>query len=444
MIALIEEFSLSTSLPWQVIAVRLLFATGLGGVLGFEREIAERPAGLRTHMMIALAAAVFAVIALEIIAMPAFSDDQIRTDPLRLVEAITAGVAFLAAGSILMRRGKVQGLTTGAGMWLAGACGLSAGLGLWPVALLSCLLGGLVLAMTAPRTLYDKIWDDHLVDQQDDGTCLLYIDRHLVHEVTSPQAFEGLRTAGRKVRAPEKTLAVVDHNVPTTDRALGIKNEESRIQVEALASNAADFGVEYFNENDKRQGIVHIVGPEQGFTLPGTTIVCGDSHTSTHGAFGALAHGIGTSEVEHVLATQTLIQKKAKNMLVEVDGELPEGVTAKDIILAIIGEIGTAGGTGHVIEFAGEAIRALSMEGRMTVCNMTIEAGARAGLIAPDEKTYAYFKGRPRRPRARPGTWRSSTGRRCRRTRARITTRSSGSTPPRCRRSSPGAPRPRT
>ena len=256
--------------------------------------------------------------------------------------------------------------------------------------------------MTAPRTIYDKIWDDHMVDQQDDGTCLLYIDRHLVHEVTSPQAFEGLRTTHRTVRAPEKTLAVVDHNVPTSpDRALGIKNEESRIQVEALATNSAEFGVEYFNENDKRQGIVHIVGPEQGFTLPGTTIVCGDSHTSTHGAFGALAHGIGTSEVEHVLATQTLIQKKAKNMLVEVNGELPEGVTAKDIILAIIGEIGTAGGTGHVIEFAGEAIRALSMEGRMTVCNMTIEGGARAGLIAPDEKTYEYIKGRPRAPKGK-------------------------------------------
>lgn len=256
--------------------------------------------------------------------------------------------------------------------------------------------------MTAPRTIYDKIWDDHVVNQQEDGTCLLYIDRHLVHEVTSPQAFEGLRTARRTVRAPEKTLAVVDHNVPTSpDRAQGIKNEESRIQVEALANNAAEFGVEYYNENDKRQGIVHIVGPEQGFTLPGTTIVCGDSHTSTHGAFGALAHGIGTSEVEHVLATQTLIQKKAKNMLVEVNGELPEGVTAKDIILAIIGEIGTAGGTGHVIEFAGEAIRALSMEGRMTVCNMTIEGGARAGLIAPDEKTYAYIKGRPRAPKGK-------------------------------------------
>ncbi|WP_378946928.1 3-isopropylmalate dehydratase large subunit [Mesorhizobium sp. ANAO-SY3R2] len=254
--------------------------------------------------------------------------------------------------------------------------------------------------MSAPRTLYDKIFDDHVVDRQDDGTCLLYIDRHLVHEVTSPQAFEGLRMTNRQVRHPEKTLAVVDHNVPTSpDRKNGIKNEESRIQVEALAKNAADFNVEYYSENDKRQGIVHIVGPEQGFTLPGMTIVCGDSHTSTHGAFGALAHGIGTSEVEHVLATQTLIQNKAKNMLVRVDGQLPEGVTAKDIVLAIIGEIGTAGGTGYVIEYAGEAIRALSMEGRMTVCNMSIEGGARAGLIAPDEKTYAYVKDKPRAPK---------------------------------------------
>src|SRR5690606_27136504 len=253
--------------------------------------------------------------------------------------------------------------------------------------------------MTAPRTLYDKIFDDHVVDRQDDGTCLLYIDRHLVHEVTSPQAFEGLRMSGRKVRQPERTLAVVDHNVPTSpDRKNGIKNEESRIQVEALAKNAVDFGLEYYSENDVRQGIVHIVGPEQGFTLPGMTIVCGDSHTSTHGAFGALAHGIGTSEVEHVLATQTLIQKKAKNMLVRVDGRLPEGVTAKDIILAIIGEIGTAGGTGYVIEYAGEAIRSLSMEGRMTVCNMSIEGGARAGLIAPDETTFAYVKDKPRAP----------------------------------------------
>lgn len=254
--------------------------------------------------------------------------------------------------------------------------------------------------MSAPRTLYDKIFDDHVVDRQDDGTCLLYIDRHLVHEVTSPQAFEGLRMTGRKVRHPEKTLAVVDHNVSTSpERKFGIKNEESRIQVEALAKNAKDFGIEYYSEKDIRQGIVHIIGPEQGFTLPGMTIVCGDSHTSTHGAFGALAHGIGTSEVEHVLATQTLIQRKAKNMLVHVDGALPEGVTAKDIILAIIGEIGTAGGTGYVIEYAGEAIRALSMEGRMTICNMSIEAGARAGLIAPDETTFAYVKDKPRAPK---------------------------------------------
>ncbi len=253
--------------------------------------------------------------------------------------------------------------------------------------------------MAKPRTLYDKIWDDHLVHEAPDGTCLIYIDRHLVHEVTSPQAFEGLRMAGRKVRAPEKTLAVVDHNVPTTDRSQGIDDPESALQVATLAANAKDFDIEYFHELDERQGIVHVVGPEQGFTLPGTTIVCGDSHTSTHGAFGALAHGIGTSEVEHVLATQTLIQQKAKNMLVRVDGKLPEGVTAKDIILAVIGEIGTAGGTGHVIEYAGEAIRDLSMEGRMTVCNMSIEGGARAGLIAPDEKTFQYIKGRPRAPK---------------------------------------------
>src|SRR5690349_1159836 len=252
-----------------------------------------------------------------------------------------------------------------------------------------------------PETLYDKIFEDHVVERQPDGTCLLYIDRHLVHEVTSPQAFEGLRMSGRKVRAPEKTLAVVDHNVPTSDRSHGIDDEQSRVQVQTLADNAKEFGVEYFNELDKRQGIVHVVGPEQGFTLPGTTIVCGDSHTSTHGAFGALAHGIGTSEVEHVLATQTLIQNKAKNMRVAVDGRLPEGVTAKDIILAIIGEIGTAGGTGHVIEYAGEAIRSLSMEGLMTVCNMSIEAGARAGMIAPDEKTFEYVKGRPRAPKGK-------------------------------------------
>ena len=253
--------------------------------------------------------------------------------------------------------------------------------------------------MTKPRTLYDKIWDDHVVHQAPDGTCLLYVDRHLVHEVTSPQAFEGLRMTGRKVREPKKTLAVVDHNVPTTDRSHGIDDPESALQIATLAENAREFGIEYFGELDHRQGIVHIIGPEQGFTLPGTTIVCGDSHTSTHGAFGALAHGIGTSEVEHVLATQTLIQRKAKNMRVRVDGALRDGVTAKDIILAIIGEIGTAGGTGYVIEYAGEAISALSMEGRMTVCNMSIEGGARAGLTAPDQKTFDYVKGRPRTPK---------------------------------------------
>jgi len=253
--------------------------------------------------------------------------------------------------------------------------------------------------MSAPKTLFDKIWDAHVVHRQDDGTCLIYIDRHLVHEVTSPQAFEGLRTAGRPVRAPNRTLAVADHNVPTTDRTAGIEDEESRIQVEALASNAAEFGVPFFAMNDVRQGIVHVIGPEQGFTQPGMTIVCGDSHTATHGAFGALAFGIGTSEVEHVLATQTLIQKPAKNMRITVDGDLAPGVTAKDIILAIIGKIGTAGGTGHVIEFAGSAIRELSMEGRMTVCNMAIEGGARAGMIAPDEKTFAYLQDRPMAPK---------------------------------------------
>src|SRR6478735_1575202 len=253
--------------------------------------------------------------------------------------------------------------------------------------------------MAEPRTLYDKIWDEHLVHEAPDGTCLIYIDRHLVHEVTSPQAFEGLRMMGRNVRAPEKTLAVVDHNVPTTDRSHGIDDPESALQVATLAENAREFGIEYYHERDRRQGIVHVVGPEQGFTLPGTTIVCGDSHTSTHGAFGALAHGIGTSEVEHVLATQTLIQKKAKNMRVRVDGALKNGVTAKDIILAIIGEIGTAGGNGYVIEYAGEAIRALSMEGRMTICNMSIEGGARAGLIAPDEITFEYITGKPRAPK---------------------------------------------
>ena len=253
--------------------------------------------------------------------------------------------------------------------------------------------------MSVPKTLFDKIWDAHVVHRQDDGTCLIYIDRHLVHEVTSPQAFEGLRDAKRAVRAPNRTLAVADHNIPTTDRSAGIEDEESRIQVEALEKNAAEFGVPYFAMDDKRQGIVHVIGPEQGFTLPGMTIVCGDSHTATHGAFGALAFGIGTSEVEHVLATQTLIQRPAKNMRVTVDGSLADGVTAKDVILAIIGKIGTAGGTGHVIEFAGSAIRGLSMEGRMTVCNMAIEAGARAGMIAPDATTFGYLKDRPMAPK---------------------------------------------
>jgi 3-isopropylmalate/(R)-2-methylmalate dehydratase large subunit len=257
--------------------------------------------------------------------------------------------------------------------------------------------------MAKPRTLYDKLWDDHLVDEQPDGTCLIYVDRHLVHEVTSPQAFEGLRLSGRKVRSPEKTLAVVDHNVPTTDRSVPNPDPESAEQIATLAQNAKDFGLEYFNEFDKRQGIVHIIGPEQGFTLPGTTIVCGDSHTATHGAFGSLAYGIGTSEVEHVLATQTLIQTKSKNMRAVVDGKLPQGVTAKDIILGIIGEIGTAGGTGYALEYAGEAIQALSLEGRMTVCNMSVEGGAKAGFIAPDEKTYGYLKGRPKAPKGK--TW---------------------------------------
>ena len=253
----------------------------------------------------------------------------------------------------------------------------------------------------SPKTLYDKIWDAHVAHEADDGTCLLYIDRHLVHEVTSPQAFEGLRMAGRSVRAPDKTIAVPDHNVPTTlDRAnAATMTEDSRIQVEALDKNAKDFGIHYYPVSDIRQGIVHIVGPEQGWTLPGMTVVCGDSHTATHGAFGALAHGIGTSEVEHVLATQTLIQKKSKNMKVEITGKLRPGVTAKDITLSVIGETGTAGGTGYVIEYCGEAIRDLSMEGRMTVCNMAIEGGARAGLIAPDEKTYDYVMGRPHAPK---------------------------------------------
>jgi len=259
------------------------------------------------------------------------------------------------------------------------------------------------VAAGRPRTLFDKIWDGHLAHRQDDGTCLLYVDLHLVHEVTSPQAFEGLRQAGRKVRRPKATLAVADHNVPTTDRSLGIEEPESRNQVETLEKNCAEFGVPYFSMHDVRQGIVHIIGPEQGATQPGLVIVCGDSHTATHGAFGALAFGIGTSEVEHVLATQTLIQQPAKNMRITVEGDLPPAVTAKDLILAVIGKIGTAGGTGHVIEYAGQAIRDLSMEGRMTICNMSIEAGARAGLIAPDEATFAYLKGRPMAPKA--GAW---------------------------------------
>jgi 3-isopropylmalate/(R)-2-methylmalate dehydratase large subunit len=247
--------------------------------------------------------------------------------------------------------------------------------------------------MTA-RTLFDKIWDAHVVDRMSDGTCVLYIDRHLVHEVTSPQAFEGLRLAGRRVRRADATIAVVDHNIPTdADRSNGINEPESKLQIETLERNVVDFGVPYFPVSDARQGIVHVIGPEQGISLPGMTIVCGDSHTSTHGAMGALAFGIGTSEVEHVLATQ------AKNMLVRVDGALPAGCTAKDIILAIIGKIGTAGGNGHVIEYAGAAIRALDMAGRMTVCNMSIEAGARAGLIAPDATTFAYIKGRPYAPK---------------------------------------------
>ncbi len=253
--------------------------------------------------------------------------------------------------------------------------------------------------MTKPRTLFQKIWDDHVIDRSDDGTCLIYIDRHLVHEVTSPQAFEGLRVAGRKVYRPEATLAVCDHNVPTGDRSKPIEDPESRLQVQTLSENCEEFGIKLFDMKDKRQGIVHIIGPEQGFTQPGMTIVCGDSHTSTHGAFGALAFGIGTSEVEHVLATQTLIQKPAKSMRITVDGKLAPGVTAKDMILFIIGHIGTAGGTGYVIEYAGEAVRALSMEGRMTMCNMSIEGGARAGMVAPDDTTFKYLKGRPMAPK---------------------------------------------
>ena len=250
-----------------------------------------------------------------------------------------------------------------------------------------------------PKTIYDKIWDDHLVHQQDDGTSLLFVDRHLIHEVTSPQAFEGLRNANRKVRNPNLTLAVVDHNIPTTDRSKGIDDDDSRIQIETLDKNCKEFGVQLFGVDDKRQGIVHIVGPEQGFTQPGTVIVCGDSHTATHGAFGALAFGIGTSEVEHVLATQTLVQKKAKNFRVNVNGKLAIGVTSKDVILQIIGKIGTAGGTGHVIEYAGSLISDLSVENRMTICNMTIEGGARAGLIQPDQKIFDYLKGRPMSPK---------------------------------------------
>ena len=249
------------------------------------------------------------------------------------------------------------------------------------------------------KTLYDKIWDAHLVEEKPGEAPILYIDRHLIHEVTSPQAFEGLRTAGRKVRRPDLTLAVADHNVPTKDRAGGIADPESREQIETLAKNAREFGVEYFAMDDIRQGIVHIIGPEQGWTLPGTTIVCGDSHTSTHGAFGSLAFGIGTSEVEHVLATQTLRAQHSKNMRVTVTGKLPDSVTAKDIALAIIAKIGTAGGTGYVIEYAGDAVKALSMEGRMTLCNLTIEGGARAGLIAVDDTTINYIKGRPRSPK---------------------------------------------
>ena len=250
-----------------------------------------------------------------------------------------------------------------------------------------------------PQTLYDKIWNEHLVHQQEDGTSLLFVDRHLIHEVTSPQAFEGLRNSNRKVRQPKLTLAVADHNVPTTDRSGGIVDEDSKIQVDTLGKNCKEFGIELFGMNDKRQGIVHIIGPEQGFTQPGTVIVCGDSHTATHGAFGALAFGIGTSEVEHVLATQTLVQKKAKNFRINVNGQLPVGVTSKDVILQIIGKIGTAGGTGYVIEYAGSLISSLSVEQRMTICNMSIEGGARAGLIEPDQKIFDYLQGKPKSPK---------------------------------------------
>ena len=249
------------------------------------------------------------------------------------------------------------------------------------------------------QTIYDKIWNEHLVHQQEDGTSLLFVDRHLIHEVTSPQAFEGLRNTKRKVRQPKLTLAVADHNVPTTDRSKGISDEESKIQVDTLDANCKEFGVQLFGMNDKRQGIVHIIGPEQGFTQPGTIIVCGDSHTATHGAFGALAFGIGTSEVEHVLATQTLVQKKSKNFRINVNGQLSAGVTSKDVILQIIGKIGTAGGTGYVIEYAGNLISSLSVEQRMTICNMTIEGGARAGLIQPDQKIFDYLKNKPMSPK---------------------------------------------
>ena len=249
------------------------------------------------------------------------------------------------------------------------------------------------------QTIYDKIWNEHLVHQQEDGTSLLFVDRHLIHEVTSPQAFEGLRNTKRKVRQPKLTLAVADHNVPTTDRSKGISDEESKIQVDTLDTNCKEFGVQLFGMNDKRQGIVHIIGPEQGFTQPGTIIVCGDSHTATHGAFGALAFGIGTSEVEHVLATQTLVQKKSKNFRINVNGQLSAGVTSKDVILQIIGKIGTAGGTGYVIEYAGNLISSLSVEQRMTICNMTIEGGARAGLIQPDQKIFDYLKNKPMSPK---------------------------------------------
>jgi len=248
-------------------------------------------------------------------------------------------------------------------------------------------------------TLYDKIWNEHLVHQQEDGTSLLFVDRHLIHEVTSPQAFESLRNSSRQVRQPKLTLAVADHNVPTTDRSKGIDDEDSKIQVDTLEKNCKEFGIELFGMNDKRQGIVHIIGPEQGFTQPGTVIVCGDSHTATHGAFGSLAFGIGTSEVEHVLATQTLVQKKAKNFRINVNGKLPVGVTSKDVILQIIGKIGTAGGTGHVIEYAGSLISSLSVEQRMTICNMSIEGGARAGLIEPDQKIFDYLQGKPKSPK---------------------------------------------